>query len=69
MKNSKILLDKAGIIPRLNLGTKTDKGVIPTGPHRVKILEDRVQKGKDKQSGEIIDIVRYTFEENGEKCR
>ena len=41
MKKSKELLEKAGIIPRLRLGIKQDKGgMISTGAYRVKVLED-----------------------------
>lgn len=69
MKTSKELLVQAKIIPRLRLGEKTDHGVKGTGPHTVKIVEDKLQQGKDPQTGEIRPIVRYTFEENGELKR
>lgn len=69
MKNSKALLVKANITPKLRLAIKEDgKPPMPTGPHRVKILEDHVQRGKDHE-GKVIDIVRYIFEENGERRR
>lgn len=69
MKNSKELLVRANIIPKLRLAIKEEgKAPKPTGPHRVKILEDKIQRGKDHE-GKIIDIVRYTFEENNEKKR
>ena len=68
MKNSKALLKKAGILPKLRLGKKTDKGVESTGPHRVKMLEDKIKKGVNHE-GKEIDVVEYIVEENGEKKR
>lgn len=67
MKNSKSLLKQAGIVPKLRLGEKTEKGVVATGPHRVKILEDKIVRGTDPQNGKEIEYVRYFVEENGEK--
>lgn len=67
MKNSKELLIKAGILPKLRLGLKQAKGgVKPTGSHRVKILEDKIIKKPDN-TGKEIEYVRYFVEENGEK--
>jgi len=67
MKNSKALMERAGVLPRLRLGVKLEKGgVQATGAHTVRILSDIIQKGKHKQTGELIDIVRYTIEENGQ---
>lgn len=60
---------QANIIPKLRLAIKEEgKAPVPTGPHRVKILSDNTQKGKDRE-GNIIPIVRYVFEENGEQKR
>lgn len=60
-------MERAGVLPRLRLGVKLEKGgVQATGPHTVKVISDLIQKGKHKQTGEIIDIVRYTFEESGQ---
>lgn len=68
MKNSKELLIKANIVPRLRLAIKEEgRAPKPTGPHRVTIIEDRIMNGKNPQTGEIRPIVRYIFEENGEK--
>lgn len=59
-------MDHAGVLPRLRLGNKLEKGgVQSTGPHTVTLVTDLIQKGKHKQTGEIIDIVRYTVEEGG----
>lgn len=69
MKTSKELLVQAKIIPRLRLGNKTDHGVVSTGPHTVKMIEDKLMNGKDPQTGDIRPIVRYIFEENGEPRR
>ena len=58
---------KAGILPKLRLGLKLPKGgVKPTGPHKVKILEDKILKKPD-QTGKEIEYVRYIVEENGEQ--
>lgn len=67
MKASKQLLKEAGIQPKLRLGSKkTGGGVIPTGPHRVKMLGDKIVKGNDPKTGKEIDYVRYLMSENGE---
>ena len=65
MKASKQLLKDANITPRLRLGQKTKNGVISTGPHKVTIVKDKVEKGTN-QLGKEIDIVKYLVEENGE---
>lgn len=68
MKNSKELLKVAGILPKLRLGKKLEKGgVQSTGPHLVKFISDRIQKGKDRETGEVIDVVRYVVDEEGEE--
>ena len=75
MKNSKEIIIKSGIIPKLHLGVKvTEKKdgrdvqvVRSTGPHRVKFIADKERKGTDKESGQEIDVVSYLVEENGEK--
>lgn len=60
-------MKQAGIVPRLKLGIKEEgKAPVPTGPHKVKILEDKIKKGKDNE-GKIIDVMHYIVEENGEK--
>lgn len=69
MLNSKKLLIQAKIIPKLRLAIKEEgKAPVPTGPHRVKIISDGVQNGKDYE-GKVVPIVRYIFEENGEQKR
>ena len=67
MKNSIALMKSAGILPKLRLGNKTAKGVVRTGSHKVKMLEDKIIKGSDPQTGKEIELVRYILEENGEK--
>lgn len=65
-KISKEIMDKAGIIPKLRLAIKEDgKAPQPTGPHTVRLIGDKLINGKDAESGKIIPIVRYTFEEEG----
>lgn len=64
---SKELMAKAGILPKLRLGLKLSKGgVKPTGPHKVRVLEDKILKKPD-QTGKEIEYVRYIVEEDGEK--
>ena len=64
-------MKQAGILPKLKLGERREgdngkESVHPTGPHRVKILEDKIRKGKD-QEGKIIDVMHYVLEEDGVK--
>lgn len=67
MKTSKALMKEANIQPKLRLGKKkAGGGVIPNGPHRVKMIADKMVKGIDPKSGKEIDYVRYLIEENGE---
>ncbi len=68
MINSRELLLKAGILPKLRLGIKQTKGgVQPTGPQRVKILEDKIIRKPDPQTGKETEYVRYIVEHEGEK--
>lgn len=68
MKTSKELLKEAGIQPKLRLGSKTPKGgTKANGPHRVKMIADKIVKGTDPKNGREIEYVRYLIEENGEK--
>ncbi len=67
MKASKALLKEAGIQPKLRLGNKKEGGgVVSTGPHRVKMMADKIVPGKDPKTGKDIEYVRYLVEENGE---
>lgn len=67
MKASKALMKEANIQPKLKLGNKkAGGGVTPTGPHRVKMIADKIVKGPDPKTGKEIDYVRYLVEENGE---
>lgn len=60
-------MKQAGVLPKLKLGLKEEgKAPISTGAHRVKIIEDKIQKAKDEQ-GNVIEVVKYILEENGEK--
>lgn len=67
MKTSKEILLKAGLLPRLQLGIKTPKGVQSTGKHTVKVIEDKIVKKPVREEGDDGFYVRYIFEENGEK--
>ena len=63
---SKQLLKEANITPKLRLGQKTDKGVVSTGEHRVKIIKDKLDKGMDHRTGKEIEVVKYLVEEDGQ---
>lgn len=68
MKTSAILMQKADIHPKLKLGIKQDKGgVKSTGRHVVRMISDKITKGRDRESGQIIDAVKYVVEEKGQK--
>ena len=68
MQQSQELVKKAGIVPRLVLATKEESGAtISTGPHRVKILSEKIVKGIDYQTQQERHEMEYIFEENGEK--
>lgn len=67
MKLSLQLLKEAGIQPKLRLGNKKAKGgTESTGPHRVKMIADKMVKGIDPKTNKEVDYVRYLLEENGE---
>lgn len=72
MKNSKELVKRAGIVPKLRLGEQIigedgkKLGVKATGPHKVKLIEDRIVRGIDFK-GKETEFVEYILEENGEK--
>ncbi len=66
MKFSREILFKAGLLPKLRLGIKGSRGVTPTGPHKVKIIEDKLIKKLNTEGVEEV-FVRYIFEEDGEK--
>lgn len=67
MKTSRDILLKAGLLPKLQLGIKTPKGVQSTGKHTVKVLDDKIIRKTIREEGDDGYFVRYTFEENGEK--
>jgi hypothetical protein len=66
MKISREIVSKAGLLPKLRLGIKGSRGVTATGPHRVRILEDKLIK-KMNVDGQEEHFVRFIFEEDGEK--
>lgn len=67
MQTSKEIVLKAGLLPRLQLGIKTGKGVQSTGKHTVRVLEDKIVRKPPREEGDDGYYVRYIFEENGEK--
>lgn len=66
MKISREILTKAGVCPKLQLGTKGAKGVQSTGPHRVRMVEDKIVVKLDAD-GQKTHYVRYIVEENGKQ--
>lgn len=67
MEQSKKLLEQAGITPKLRLGIqKPGGGVIPTGPHRVKLISDVIKNEMNYETNKEEPHVIYTLEENGE---
>ncbi len=68
MDLSRELMAKANILPKLQLMKKDERDVPrPTGPHRVKILEERLLQGIDPETNQPRHLVRYVFEEEGVK--
>jgi len=67
MKISRQIIKVAGIFPRLRLFTKTPKGLVSTGQHIVKLIQDKEVKGTEFKTGKEVEKVRYLVEENGEK--
>jgi len=65
MKVSKQLMVQANIKPKLKLGLKTDRGVQSTGPHTVKMISDKITNGLDRETGKVIEYVKYIVEEDG----
>ena len=67
MKNSKQILKKANVIPKLQLAVKKEGGgVLGTGPHTVVLVSDEVVKGTDFRTGKERFEVKYTVKENGD---
>ncbi len=61
-------MKEANLQPKLRLGKKKPGGGMePTGPHRVRMIADKVVPGTDPKTGRQIDYVRYLVEENGER--
>lgn len=66
MQTSREIMLKAGLLPKLQLGIKSGRGVTPTGPHKVKIVEDKLVKKLNTEGQEEF-FVRYIFEEGGQR--
>lgn len=59
-------MEQAGIIPKLRLGIQKPKGgVISSGPHRVKIMSDRIISEMNFETNKEEPHIVYTVEENG----
>jgi hypothetical protein len=61
------LIKEKGIIPKLRLGIKGERGVVSAGPKRVKFIAVKAVNGTDPITGKDTEYFRYLFEENGEK--
>lgn len=70
MKNLHLLATQLKIMPKLRLGIKLEKGgVSPTGPHKVKFLEEPTTvMGKDEKGAPRKEL-KFTVEEDGIKYR
>lgn len=62
MKTSKEIIEKAGIIPRLRLGSKTGRGVTTNGSFRVKMIKDKEIVGRDANTGKEVPMIRYLMD-------
>jgi hypothetical protein len=67
MKTSREILMKSGLLPKLQLGIKTAKGVKSTGKHTVKVIEDKIVRKPIREEGDDGYYVRFIVEENGEQ--
>jgi len=67
MKVSRDIIIKAGLLPKLQLGIKTGKGVKSTGIHTVKVIEDKIVRKPPREEGDDGYYVRYILEEDGER--
>jgi hypothetical protein len=67
MKTSREILMKSGLLPKLQLGIKTGKGVKSTGKHTVKVIEDKIVRKPIREEGDDGYYVRFIVEENGEQ--
>ena len=68
MKILQDVLKKANVIQELKLFTKKDRGgTQTTGPHTVKLIDSKIIKGTEFQTGKEIYIVRLLVEESGEQ--
>lgn len=63
---TKQLMEKANILPDLKLGIKKEGGgTESTGPHKVKIIGDKLCNTKDFKTQEVVPAVKYILEEEG----
>lgn len=68
MEISKKVIDKLGVVPRLELAKKEEgKSPTSTGPHKIKFLKDELVMGKDFITGKERQEIKYLIEENGVK--
>lgn len=61
-------MDQAGIVPSLKLFRQLPAGgVKSTGPHIVKIVDEKLINTTNFETGKPVPTMRYFFEESGEK--
>jgi hypothetical protein len=59
-------MQKANILPSLKLGIKPEGcGTKSTGPHKVKIIGDKLCNKRDFKTQEVVPAVKYILEEAG----
>lgn len=59
-------MEQANLYPKLRLGLKKEGGgVQSTGPHTVKMISDKIIQGLDRDTGKVIEYVKYIVEEDG----
>jgi hypothetical protein len=65
---SRELLQEAGIVPLLKLAVQLEGGgTKTTGPHKVKLIEEKQIVGTDYMTGKERDEIMWIFEEDGNK--
>jgi hypothetical protein len=65
MEISRGVLKQAGLLPKLQLGIKSGRGVTSTGKHTVKMISDKIIKKPAMEEGDDVHWVRYIVEEDG----
>jgi len=68
MESCKQIIDQANIVQDLHLVRKKESGGTEgTGPHKVKLISDKVGKGRDYKTKKEIFVVNLLVEEDGQQ--